>query len=92
MTVIFFWIALAPVFHTYIIFPALVLSRGLLWRRPYKSAEIMLRLSLIIAAYNEESSIRAYSDNIVSLDYPLNQLEVITASDGSNDDTDGTDN
>jgi cellulose synthase/poly-beta-1,6-N-acetylglucosamine synthase-like glycosyltransferase len=42
----------------------------------------------VISAYNEAKSIAAKLDNILSMDYPRDRLEVIIASDGS---TDGTD-
>jgi len=42
---------------------------------------------MIIAAHNEVASIGAKLDNILSLDYPRDKLEVLIASDGSNDGT-----
>lgn len=45
------------------------------------------KVSLIIAAYNEESVIGAKVENALALDYPRELLEVIVASDGSNDTT-----
>jgi cellulose synthase/poly-beta-1,6-N-acetylglucosamine synthase-like glycosyltransferase len=88
MSLILFWGAVILIVYTYILFPALVFLRGLVRRRPYKSAEITPRVSLIIAAYNEANSIGAKLDNILSLDYPRDRLEVLIASDGSNDGTD----
>jgi cellulose synthase/poly-beta-1,6-N-acetylglucosamine synthase-like glycosyltransferase len=87
MTLIF-WGAVILIVYTYILFPVLVFFRGLLWRRPYQSAEITPRVSLIIAAHNEAKTIGAKLDNILSLNYPRDRLEVVIASDGSNDDTD----
>jgi cellulose synthase/poly-beta-1,6-N-acetylglucosamine synthase-like glycosyltransferase len=87
MALILFWVAVTLIVYTYILFPALVLLRGLLWRRPYRSAEVTPRVSLIIAAYNEANTIGARLDNILSLDYPRDQLEALIASDGSNDGT-----
>jgi len=88
MSLILFWSAAALIAYTYIFFPALVFLRGLLHRRPYRSAEITPQVSLIIAAHNEAGSIGAKLDNILSLDYPRDRLEVVIASDGSNDGTD----
>jgi cellulose synthase/poly-beta-1,6-N-acetylglucosamine synthase-like glycosyltransferase len=42
----------------------------------------------VIAAYNEAKNIAEKLDNILSMDYPRDRLEVVIASDGS---TDGTD-
>jgi cellulose synthase/poly-beta-1,6-N-acetylglucosamine synthase-like glycosyltransferase len=46
------------------------------------------RVSLIISAFNEEAGIGAKLANCLALDYPLDRLEILVASDGS---TDGTD-
>jgi cellulose synthase/poly-beta-1,6-N-acetylglucosamine synthase-like glycosyltransferase len=72
-----------------LIFPILVIFRGLIWKRPYKSEErIPLPLvSVVIAAYNEEKEIEKKLINILSLEYPKDRLEVIIASDGSTDRT-----
>ncbi|MFQ5856328.1 MAG: glycosyltransferase family 2 protein [Anaerolineae bacterium] len=83
-----FWGAAALIVYTYILFPALVFLRGWLLPRPYAAAEITPRVSMIIAAYNEAGSIEAKLNNILSLDYPRDRLEVLVASDGSNDGTD----
>jgi cellulose synthase/poly-beta-1,6-N-acetylglucosamine synthase-like glycosyltransferase len=85
-----FWGSIALIIYTYFIFPVLVFLRGLIWNKPYKSLEIssLPSVSLIIAAYNEEKSIGEKLDNVLSLDYPRDQLEVIIASDGSTDRTD----
>ncbi len=45
------------------------------------------RVSLIIAAHNESAVIDEKLRNVAALDYPKDQLEVIVAADGSDDDT-----
>ena len=45
------------------------------------------RVSLIVAAYDEEEVIAAKVANALALDYPRERLEVIVASDGSTDAT-----
>jgi poly-beta-1,6-N-acetyl-D-glucosamine synthase len=44
-------------------------------------------VSLIISAYNEDSVIKAKIENCLALDYPFERLEIIIASDGSDDRT-----
>ena len=44
-------------------------------------------VSLIIPAYNEDAAIRAKIENSLALDYPPDKLEIIVASDGSDDRT-----
>jgi cellulose synthase/poly-beta-1,6-N-acetylglucosamine synthase-like glycosyltransferase len=82
-----FWAIVALVAYAYVLFPLLVLARGRLWRRPYQTADWTPSVSLIVAAYNEEAFIRAKLENILALDYPRDRLEVLIASDGSNDAT-----
>ena len=43
---------------------------------------------MVIAAHNEAGTIGAKLENLLSLDYPQEQLEVVVASDGSDDGTD----
>ena len=88
MTIILFWSSLTLIVYTYALFPLLTFLRGILRRQAYKSAEITPRVSLIIAAYNEAHSVGAKLENILSLNYPRHRLEVIVASDGSDDGTD----
>ena len=90
MFLVLFWICMGLIIYTYLLFPVLILVRGLVWPRPYKSEETtpLPSVSVIIAAYNEEKSIGEKLENILSLDYPRDRLEVVIASDGS---TDGTD-
>lgn len=89
MIAVLFWVLVSLILFTYIIFPALVFLRGLIWPRPYKSAELspLPLVSVIIAAYNEEKFIGDKLGNILSLDYPRDRLEVVLASDGSTDKT-----
>jgi cellulose synthase/poly-beta-1,6-N-acetylglucosamine synthase-like glycosyltransferase len=87
---IIFWTAVVLIVYTYIGFPLSVVLRGLFWGHPYKKDELTTHpsVSIVISAYNEVESIGAKLDNILSLEYPRDCLEVIIASDGS---TDGTD-
>lgn len=45
-------------------------------------------VSVIVAAHNEESVIRAKIENVLASDYPREQLELLIGSDGSSDRTD----
>jgi cellulose synthase/poly-beta-1,6-N-acetylglucosamine synthase-like glycosyltransferase len=85
-----FWVAVGLIVYTYIGFPLSVILRGRFWGRPYKQNEPTTppSVSIVISAYNEAGSIGAKLDNIRSMAYPRERLEVIIASDGS---TDGTD-
>jgi len=45
------------------------------------------KVSIVVVAYNEAASIEARIENLLALDYPSHQLELIVGSDGSTDDT-----
>ena len=87
ITVILFWSALALIIYTYGLFPVVLFFRSLVFRRAYKSDRITPHVSMIIAAHNEADVIGTKIENILALDYPKNRLEVLIASDGSDDKT-----
>jgi cellulose synthase/poly-beta-1,6-N-acetylglucosamine synthase-like glycosyltransferase len=87
MTAVLFWLAVGLVIYTYVGFPALLLVRARLRPRPHRTADITPRVSVIIAAHDEEASIGSRVDNLLALDYPADRLEIVIASDGSGDGT-----
>jgi cellulose synthase/poly-beta-1,6-N-acetylglucosamine synthase-like glycosyltransferase len=88
MSRLLFWLSWGLIGWTYVGFPAVVLARGRLRPRPHRTAPITPTVSIVIAARNEEASIGAKLDNLSALDYPADLLEVLIASDGSDDGTD----
>lgn len=46
-------------------------------------------LTVLVTAHNEEASIKERIDNILACEYPKDRLEIVVASDGSTDATDG---
>ena len=87
MTFVLFWGAVGLLAYTYALFPLVVWARGRLRQRPYRSAEIRPRVSVLIAAHNEGDAIAAKLANVHALDYPADRLETVVASDGSTDET-----
>jgi cellulose synthase/poly-beta-1,6-N-acetylglucosamine synthase-like glycosyltransferase len=83
-----FWGSAALIAYTYVGFPLLVLARSRLRARPIRSADWTPPLTLVIAARNEAGVIAQKLDNILGLDYPSERLQVVVASDGSEDATD----
>jgi cellulose synthase/poly-beta-1,6-N-acetylglucosamine synthase-like glycosyltransferase len=82
-----FWALVGLLIYIYVGFPLLILLRGWLRPRPYRCEDITPSVSIIIAARNEEATIEAKLENLLALDYPEDQLEVVIASDGSDDRT-----
>jgi cellulose synthase/poly-beta-1,6-N-acetylglucosamine synthase-like glycosyltransferase len=85
---IIFIAALAMILFTYLGYPILIFTLSLLIPRPVRRAEICPRVSLIIAARNEERDIASKLENALALDYPKELLQIIVASDRSEDRTD----
>lgn len=83
-----FWSAVGLAAYAYLLFPLLVLARGLLWPRPFRPAGVTPRVSIVIAAHDEAATIGAKVENLLGLDYPRDRLEIVIASDGSEDATD----
>ncbi len=82
-----FWASAGLVGFTYVGAPLLVLVRAALRPRPVAAGDVEPSISVVIAARNEAASIGGRIANLAALDYPANRLEVIVASDGSEDDT-----
>jgi cellulose synthase/poly-beta-1,6-N-acetylglucosamine synthase-like glycosyltransferase len=84
-----FWGSLGALAWTHAGYP---LAMGLLARlrpRPVRKAEQTPSVALVISAHNEEAVIRRRIENALALEYPEDALEVVVASDGSTDLTDG---
>ena len=82
-----FWSSAALIAYTYVFFPVLVLVRGHLFRRPVREAPIEPRVTILIAARNEEAALPGKLANLASLDDPRERLDVVIVSDGSTDRT-----
>lgn len=86
MTVLL-WSALALIVYAYAGFPLLLVLRGAWARRPVARRPVTPRVSMVIVAHDEAATIDAKLANVDALDYPRDRLEVIVASDGSEDGT-----
>jgi cellulose synthase/poly-beta-1,6-N-acetylglucosamine synthase-like glycosyltransferase len=85
-----FWICAGLIAYTHLGYPLVL--RGLVSLRRHPTLrpdtwEEPPRVSLIVAAYDEEEVIAAKVANARALDYPRERLELIVASDGSSDAT-----
>jgi cellulose synthase/poly-beta-1,6-N-acetylglucosamine synthase-like glycosyltransferase len=83
-----FWLSAAALCYTYVGYPLLLVVLSRLRPRPVRRAEWTPRVTVVIAAYNEERDLAAKLENTLALDYPADQLEIIVASDCSTDRTD----
>src|SRR5882762_7587917 len=84
----FVWCSLAVLFYVYLGYPALLGLVGLMIRRPRAVVGYFPKISVLIAAYNEEAGIRRKIEDTLALDYPADKIEVLVLSDCSTDRTD----
>jgi len=87
MTVLF-WTSILLVTYTYVGYPLVLWALGRLRPRHVRKQRVCPSVSVIIAARNEADKIRQKIDNTLTLDYSPSLLEVIVASDASDDGTD----
>lgn len=83
-----FWSGVGSLAYVLVGFPAIVLFRWIVAGRPVHRAPITPRVSIIVSARNEALSIGAKLDSLLALAYPGNLVEIVVASDGSDDGTD----
>lgn len=83
-----FWMSCAALFYAYLGYPLIVYLVSRLNPKTVKRAAFEPKVSVIITAYNEELAIRDKLENTLKIDYPAEKLEIIVASDCSNDKTD----
>jgi len=82
-----FWFAVGVLVYTYVGFSALVVVMAGFKKRHVRKKEIQPSVTLIVAAWNEEKVIGDRIQNALEMDYPAEQLQIIIASDGSDDQT-----
>ena len=83
-----FWLVALLLFYVYAGYPLLLALIGLFVRRPRAEAGYTPRISVLIAAYNEEEAIERKIRQTLALEYPKEKLEVLVLSDCSTDRTD----
>jgi cellulose synthase/poly-beta-1,6-N-acetylglucosamine synthase-like glycosyltransferase len=88
---IVFWVCAALIVYTHAGYPLALRALLAARRRPTLEHPVTWeeppRISLIVAAYDEEDVIAAKVANALALDWPRDRLEAIVASDGSTDAT-----
>ena len=90
MLKLLFWASVGLVAYVYVGYPALVHLLSLLRKRICDSCQVAPEsplVTVIIPACNEERWIARKIQNTLDLDYPLDRMQILIASDGS---TDGT--
>jgi cellulose synthase/poly-beta-1,6-N-acetylglucosamine synthase-like glycosyltransferase len=88
-----FWVSFGVVFYTYVGYPVLIRCLAAVFgRRARPSGPVdadLPRLSVLVAAHNEAAIIADRIENALAMDYPVDKLEIVIATDGCEDGTAG---
>jgi cellulose synthase/poly-beta-1,6-N-acetylglucosamine synthase-like glycosyltransferase len=83
-----FWGSLGALAWTQAGYPVVAAALARVRGHPVRKQDGTPSVSLIVAAHNEESVIERRLENLLALDYPPEQLDIVVASDASTDRTD----
>jgi cellulose synthase/poly-beta-1,6-N-acetylglucosamine synthase-like glycosyltransferase len=90
MTVVFF-IFLGIVIYAYLLYPVLIWALASIkcwFEKPIHTTNNTLpRITLLVAAYNEENHVDEKVKNSIALNYPKDKLKLVWITDGSTDNT-----
>ena len=84
---ILFWLCIGLIAWTHLLYPLYAAAFARVAARPPRSADILPRVLMVVAAYNEESVIERRVENLLALDYPPELLRIVVSSDASSDGT-----
>jgi cellulose synthase/poly-beta-1,6-N-acetylglucosamine synthase-like glycosyltransferase len=85
---VLFWVSLGALAWTQVGYPLVAALLARLRGRPVRKAETTPAVTVIVAAHNEEDVIERRLQNLLALDYPAERLQIVVASDASDDHTD----
>jgi cellulose synthase/poly-beta-1,6-N-acetylglucosamine synthase-like glycosyltransferase len=85
---ILFWASLGVLFYVYAGYPLLLAVAGLFAQRPRAALGYLPKISVLIAAYNEEAGIGKKLEQTLALEYPADKMDILVLSDCSTDRTD----
>ncbi len=83
-----FWLSAIHVVYIYLGYPVLIKLLAGKGRPIAKDDTYQPKVSILIAAFNEEKDIADTINNKIALDYPRDKLEILVVSDESEDRTD----
>lgn len=84
---IVFWLSAAIVVYAYAGYGLAIWLVSRFVSRPVPHTDVLPRVTLLVAAYNEQDVIAEKLENSLSLDYPADKLEILVVADGSSDGT-----
>lgn len=87
MIALLFWLSVLFVSYVYLGYPLLLTFLARLRKKPVAYPSYLPRVTLLIAAHNEQDVIASKLENTLALDYPAENLQILVAADGSDDRT-----
>jgi cellulose synthase/poly-beta-1,6-N-acetylglucosamine synthase-like glycosyltransferase len=84
-----FWVAVSLLAYVYVGYPLIAWMRARVHAKAHRQVAAEPMVTVVVVAYNEAQRIERRIENLLSLDYPRAKLEILVASDGSTDGTDG---
>ncbi len=82
-----FWFCVVMIGYVYAGYPLILAVLARLRRPPETYRTVTPKVTLLIAAYNEEAVIASKLQNALGLDYPPDFLQILVTADGSDDRT-----
>jgi glycosyltransferase involved in cell wall biosynthesis len=83
-----FWASAGALAWTHVGYPVAAAALARVRPRPVRKDDVTPGVTVIVAAHDEEDVIARRVENLLELDYPVELLEIVVASDGSTDRTD----
>jgi len=83
-----FYLSFFLLFYIYVGYPLLVFMVSFIHNKPARKESFLPKVTILIAAYNEEKFIELTVKNKLRLHYPPDKLDIVVISDGSTDKTD----
>lgn len=83
-----FWLSCSLLVCVYVLYPVIMKAVAARAGAAVHRSENLVRVSIIVTAYNEEKGLGAKLDNILASNLPAKFTEIIVASDASTDATD----
>ena len=85
--VVLFWLSAGSLLWTHAVYPAAAMLLARVAERPVRKGAVEPAVTVVVAAYNEETVIARRIENLLALDYPADKLQIVVSSDASSDRT-----
>lgn len=81
------WASIATVLYAYVGYGAAIWLVSRVVNKPIRYSDDLPKVTLLVAAFNEQDVIAKKIENTLDLDYPADKLEILIVADGSSDQT-----